>query len=258
MQNGVHTHPYLLQVLTSSQTGLPPQGLSKNNQTAVKNHGLPSLGSPALFKAQPGTSWGTGHRNPAVQRPLVGDRVAPQAPAQQMKEALPRANFTPSYTMSPRGSSFLVNFTSWMTAAAMSLPVPSRQEGRRTRPSVPRSESIWVPVRSRCTEANRPCPTWVSQLLFCLSPWNAAHCLLSTLTAVSWGPGQASPGGPRVPATHGLQGLGLSSGGQDRHRASSHPEFPGTERKTKGRKVGAENATSTRSPEPSCPAKVPN
>lgn len=159
MQNGVHTHPYLLQVLTSSKTGLPPQGLSKNNQTAVKNHGLPSLGSPALFQAQPGTSWGTGHRNPVVQRPSVGEGVAPQAPARQMKEGLPRANFTPSYTTSPRGSSFLVDFTSWMTAAAMSLPVPSCQEGRRTCPSVPRSESIWVPGRSSRTEANRPCST---------------------------------------------------------------------------------------------------
>lgn len=132
VQNGVHKQPYLHEVFTSSQTGLPSQGLSMNNQTAVKNHGLPSLGSPAFFQAQPGTSWGTGHRNPAVQRPSVGERVTPQAPAQQMKEGPPGAHFTPSYTRSPRGSSFLVNFTSLVTATAMSLPAQShrKEEGR--------------------------------------------------------------------------------------------------------------------------------
>lgn len=48
---GGHRQPYSPQSFTSSQTGLPSQGLSKNHQTAVEHHGLPSLGSPAHFRA---------------------------------------------------------------------------------------------------------------------------------------------------------------------------------------------------------------
>lgn len=66
---------FFFQSFTSSQTSLPSPGLSKNNQTAVKTHGLLSLRSPVLLQGTAKHFMGC-----LLQRPSVGRKGSPQRP----------------------------------------------------------------------------------------------------------------------------------------------------------------------------------
>lgn len=84
-------------------------------QTAIKNPGLPRLGSPILFQSRAKIPWGVYHRNSAMRIPLWGEKGHPEGPTRLCGEGRGLLEHIPLQAelgYLTNGQVYLVNFTS--------------------------------------------------------------------------------------------------------------------------------------------------